>query len=90
MSDVSEHSDSEFYFPKKKQQKNKKEKRRGHMIKCLLTELGRAGRGNIWPSVMAHGPRAKYFPVRPSHSVNKYIIFVLVLGVICTLRSAVG
>ena len=27
------------------------------MIKCLLTELGRAGRENIWPSVMAHGPR---------------------------------
>ena len=53
MSDVSEHSDSEFYFPKKK----KMEKRGGHMIKCLLTELGRAGRENIWPSVMAHGPR---------------------------------
>ena len=27
------------------------------MIKCLLTELGRAGQENIWPSVMAHGPR---------------------------------
>ena len=53
MSDVSEHSDSEFYFPKKK----KKEKRGGHMIKCLLTELGRAGRENIWP-------------VRPSYSVH--------------------
>ena len=51
MSNVSEHSDREFYFPKKK----KKEKRRGHMIKCLLTELGRAGRENIWPSVMVHG-----------------------------------
>ena len=57
MSDVSEHSDSEFYFPEKKKKKNKKEKRGGHMIKCLLTELGRAGRENIWPSVMAHGPR---------------------------------
>ena len=58
MSDVSEHSDSEFYFPKKKKKKkNKEEKRGGHMIKCLLTELGRAGRGNIWPSVMANGPR---------------------------------
>ena len=54
MSDVSEHSDSEFYFPKKKK---KKEKRGGHMIKCLLTELGRAGRENIWPSVISHGPR---------------------------------
>ena len=50
MSDVSEHS--EFCYPKKK-----KVKRGGHMIKCLLTELGRAGRENIWPSVMAHGPR---------------------------------
>ena len=61
MSDVSEHSDSEFYFPKKKKiiknNNNKKEKRGGHMIKCLLTELGRAGRENIWPSVMTHGPR---------------------------------
>ena len=28
------------------------------MIKCLFTELGRAGRENIWPS----------------HSVNKYIV----------------
>ena len=28
------------------------------MIKCLLTELGRAGRENIWPSVMGHGPSA--------------------------------
>ena len=56
MSDVSEHSDSEFYFPKKK--KKRKEKRGGgHMIKCLLIELGRAGQENIWPSVMAHGPR---------------------------------
>ena len=48
--DASEHSDTEFYFLKKKK---KKEKRGGHMIKCLLTELGRAGRENIWPSVMA-------------------------------------
>ena len=28
------------------------------MIKCLLTELGRAGRENIWPEVMAYGPSA--------------------------------
>ena len=33
------------------------EKRGGHMIKCLLTELGWAGGENMWPSVMAHGPR---------------------------------
>ena len=42
---------------KKKKKKRKKEKRGGHIIKCLLTELGRAGRENIWPLVMAHGPR---------------------------------
>ena len=30
------------------------EKRGGHIIKCLLTELGRAGRENIWHSVMAY------------------------------------
>ena len=44
------------------------------MIKCLLTELGRAGRENIWPSVMAHGPSAKYFPVRPdlTQSISTY------------------
>ena len=72
MSDVSEHSDSAFYFPKKKK---KKEKPDGHMIKCLLTELGRAGRENIWRSVRTPWPRAKYFPVRPSYSVNKYILW---------------
>ena len=38
MSNVSEHS--EFDYPKKK--KKKKEKRGGHIIKCLLTELGQA------------------------------------------------
>ena len=59
MSNVSEHPDSEFYFPKKKKKKKKKEKRGGHMIKCLLTELGRAGRENIWPEVMAYGPSAE-------------------------------
>ena len=55
---------SEFCYPKKQKKKKKKkkkkrekEKRGGHIIKCLLTELGRAGRENIWPSVMAHGPR---------------------------------
>ena len=64
--------------------KKKKEKRDGHIIKCLLTELGWAARENIWHSVMAHGARyarsVRYdlgpniFSVRPSHSVNKYIV----------------
>ena len=49
MSDVSEHSDSEFYFPKKKKKK-KKRKSAWSYDKCLLTELGRAGPENIWPS----------------------------------------
>ena len=58
------------------------------MIKCLLTEFGRAGWENIWLSVRTHGPRctpsvqprAKYFPVRPSHSVNiiLYKLFIWV------------
>ena len=46
---------------------------------------GRAGRKNIWLSFMAHEASLrsvhtpwhwdKYFPVQPSHSVNKYISF---------------
>ena len=54
-----------------------KMKKSGHMIKCLLTELSGAKWENIGLSVKMHGPRAKYFPVRPSHSVNKYIEFLL-------------
>ena len=84
---VSEHSDGEFYFLKIiiiiKLKKKKKEKRGGHMIKCLLTELGRAGRENIWPSVIAHGPRCarsvrydlgpNIFPYGPpSQSISTY------------------
>ena len=30
------------------QEERKTEKGRGHMIKCLLTDLGSAGRENIW------------------------------------------
>ena len=47
------------------------------MIKCSLTKLGRAGWENIWLSVMAYGPRAKYFPIRPPHFDNKYIILLI-------------
>ena len=39
------------------------------MIKCLLTELGRAGRENIWPEGQIFSR-----PARPN-SVNKYIFF---------------
>ena len=58
------------------------------MIKCLLTELGRAGRENIWPSVMAHGPRCarsvrhdlgpNIFPSGPpTQSISTYYYFTL-------------
>ena len=51
MSDVSEHS--EFDYRKKK----KKEKRGGHIIKCLLTELGEAVQEifgpRSWPTDLA-------------------------------------
>ena len=46
------------------------------MIKCLLTELGRAGRENIWPEVMAYRPsaaRSVRLDPWPSHSVDKCI-----------------
>ena len=49
MSDVSEHSEFDY-------RKKKKEKRGGHIIKCLLTELSWAGRENFWPEVMVYGP----------------------------------
>ena len=56
------------------------------MIKCLLTELGRAGWENIWPSVMAHGPRCarsvrhdlgpNIFPSGPpTQSISTYYAF---------------
>jgi len=44
------------FITRKKTKTKKKEKYCAHMIKCLLTELGMAGRKNIWPSVIAHGP----------------------------------
>ena len=69
-----QHSELNFCYPKKK--KRKKEKHGGHIIKCLLTELGRAGRENIWPAVMAYGPSVarSVRHDRASHSVNKYIL----------------
>ena len=81
MSDVSEHSDSQFYFPEKKKKKKKKVKRGGHMIKCLLTELGRAGRENIWPEGQIFSR-----PARPN-SVNKYIVFLDLYNKEVTLPS---
>ena len=53
------------------------------MIKCLLTDLGRGRRENIWHSVMAHGPRCarsvrhdlgpNIFPSSPPTQSMKYI-----------------
>ena len=59
------------------------------MKKCLLTELGRAGRENIWHSVMAHGPRCarsvrhdlgpNIFPSGPpTQSISTYFATVLI------------
>ena len=59
------------------------------MIKCLLTELGRAGRENIWPSVMAQGPRCarsvrhdlgpNIFPSGPpTQSISTYFLLPVV------------
>ena len=73
--------------------KERQKKFSGHMIKCLLTELGRAGRENIWLSVRTHGPRCARSVrpdlVRPSHSVNKYIIFVI-LACFCSVFTFFG
>ena len=41
----------------------------GHMIKCLVTELGQTGRENIWLSVRTHGPRCAR-SVRPDLEPN--------------------
>ena len=71
--------------------KKKKENRSGHMIKCLLTELGRAGQENIWPSFMAHGPSTvrsvrhdlgpNIFPFGPpTQSISTYVLKCLTQG----------
>ena len=39
--------------------------------------LGRMGK-KVWLSVVAHGSQAKYFPARPSHSVNSYILTITI------------
>ena len=67
MSDESEHS--EFGYPKKK--KKKKEKRGGHIIKCLLTELGRAGRESVRPEVMVHAMTSGQIFSRPALSLSQ-------------------
>ena len=65
---------------------NKTKLNKGDMIRCLLTEWGRARQENIWLLVMLNRPRCtrsihhtpwhwgRYFPVWPSYSVNKLII----------------
>ena len=79
MSDVSEHS--KFDYPEKKE----KQKRGGQNYNKMLIDwvssgqtgkyLARAhGAWTLLHSVRTPWPQAKYFPVRPSHSVNKYIL----------------
>ena len=45
-------------FVTRKNKKKEKEKCSVHMMNWLLNELGRAGRGNVWHSVMAQEPYA--------------------------------
>ena len=65
------------FVTRKKKKKRKKEKRRGHIIKCSLTELGRAGRENIWHSVMEvrHDLGPNIFPSGPpTQSISTYYV----------------
>ena len=71
--DVSQ-SDSKKKKKKKKKKKspalgwNKVKKfsaHNGHMIKCLLTQIDRARRENIWLSVMTHGFRSVGYDLEP-------------------------
>ena len=67
---------SEFCYPKKKIKKNKtkvKGKARWSYNKMLIDWV-RSGRTGKYLTVRTPWPRAKYFPVRPSHSANKHIL----------------
>ena len=66
MSDVSEHSDSEFYHTQKKSPVVNYDK--------MLIDWVRYGARTLPRSGHVPWPQAKYFPIRPSHSVNKYIL----------------
>ena len=68
------------------------------MIKCLLTEFGRAGRENIWLSVMTHGPRCarsvrhdlepNIFPSGPpTQSISTYYQIQLTQDLVNSPRS---
>ena len=70
------------------------------MIKCLLTDLGRAGLENIWPLVMAHRPRCarsvrhdlgpNIFPSGPpTQSIRTYSYgwCLLIEGYFCAAQS---
>jgi len=66
------------------------------MIKCLLTELGRPGKylalGHL-RLVLTTSPRAKYFPVLPSHSVNNTIqrwSFINIVKTLCYHVPRIG
>ena len=93
MSDVSEHS--KFDYPEKKE----KQKRGGQNYNKMLIDwvssgqtgkyLARAhGAWTLLHSVRTPWPQAKYFPVRPSHSVNKYIHWFVTSGILVLLMSS--
>ena len=75
MSDVSQHSDSEFYYPKKKKKERKKKKGKSRWLydKMLFTEFGRAGRESIL--TLGHGvPTERHGPAHIFHT--KIIIII--------------
>ena len=82
--DVSEHYEFDYPKIKKKKTRKKKGKARWSYNKMLFDWVRSGGTGKYLAllhgaqtsprSVRTPWPRAKYFPVRPSHSLNKYII----------------
>ena len=50
----------------------------GHMINCLLTKFGWAGRENIWLSVMKQGPRCA--PTTQLISTQYFCFYVTLLS----------
>ena len=93
MSDVRKHS--EFDYSPPPPQKKRKGKARCPYYKILIDWV-RSGRTGKY-SALGHGartllrmvrtpwPRVKYFPVRPLHSVNTYIVCVSVCVCVCSV-----
>ena len=56
----------------KNKRKKKKEKYGGHVIKCLLTELGRAGRENIVAESKGFKQTLNYFVFMLCFQIKKF------------------